>query len=267
LFRVVNPSETIRERATRLAEAVRPTIENIALLDAVDSTHALVLRLIEQAENEEQTLPATLVIAGRQDHGAGRFGRRWASPPGGLYLSWLRCGLDAGTIASLPMVAAAATHEAVSRLGVRGAKIKWPNDILIGGRKLAGLLIHARHGTTSWAAVGLGVNVAAVPEIPGGPTALATGLGNHLPAGDPERWADDLIRVFVAELAAGIDDTAAMVARWRAHLLHQPGEPLTVRLGDGVEIGGRFAGLTDAGHLRLEVDGAERVVSSGEVIQ
>ncbi len=97
----------------------------------------------------------------------GRAGRSWFSPPGGLYLSWLAAKLAPETVAQLPMIAAAATHEALVRLGIEGAVIKWPNDLLVDGRKLAGLLFHARHGATTWAVVSVGINLKQAPSIPG----------------------------------------------------------------------------------------------------
>jgi len=252
--------------ATRLVTAARPAVENVLVYQRIDSTHACALRLIEQADTEEIVLPPTLIIAGRQDDGHGRSGRSWVSPPGGLYLSWLVTNLDPKIIAQLPMVAAAAAHEAVSRLGVADVVIKWPNDLLVAGRKLAGLLVHARHGATTWATVGIGINIVHAPEIHDNNAAPPVAVAELLPTGDFWGWAEIIVKVLAEELHSGSVHPDAHIARWRESLLHQPGDEMMVRRGDGSEIRGRFTGLTDDGHLCLDVGGDNLVISTGDVI-
>ena len=256
-----------RSHAERLVAAARPAADNVVVTDLVDSTQAWALRLVDQAEAEELTLPTTLVVAAEQDRGLGRVGRQWHSPAGGLYLTWLTCGLDAEALAALPMVAAAAVWTAVTRLGVPNAAIKWPNDILAAGRKLAGILIHARHGAATWAAVGIGVNLERPPRTTAdqGPSAVA--LSELLRGGAAATWTEALIGTLAEQLAAGARAPEAAVALWRDHLVHQPGDEIRVTTAAGPPVRGRFAGVTDAGHLRLEVDGAERVVATGDVVE
>ena len=253
--------------ARRLVDAARPTVENVIVLQRIDSTHACALRLIEQAETEEIVLPTTIIIAGEQDLGHGRAGRSWSSPPGGLYLSWITANLDPTTIAQLPMIAAAAAHEAVSRLGVEDVVIKWPNDLLIDGRKLAGLLIHARHGETTWATVGLGINLEGAPAIGTDSSAQAIAVADLVPDGDFWSWAETIVAVLTAEFRDGIAHPEAHISRWRECLHHRPGDEMVVRCGDGSQTRGRFTGLTDEGHLRLDVAGREHIISTGDVIE
>ena len=146
-------------------EELAKHVENLVLFDVTDSTHALARKIIVGMDDESQRLGATLILTDRQDKGEGRGGRCWESPTGGLYMSWLRSGIKAETIARLPMLAAAAAHDAITRIGVSDARIKWPNDILVNGRKLAGILVFARHGDTTWVTVGLGVNLETVPDV------------------------------------------------------------------------------------------------------
>jgi len=258
---------TFHDAAARLVDAARPTVENVVVFERADSTHASALRLIEQAETEELVLPTTLIIAGEQERGQGRSGRTWASPPGGLYLSWLAAGIDPGPLAQLPMIAAAATYEAVSRLGVEGAVIKWPNDLLVDGRKLAGLLFHARHGASSWVVVSIGINLERAPVIADGGTTATTSVADCGARGEAADWAEAIIRVLVEELAAGIAAPEKPLATWRQRLLHEPGDDMVVRMGDGSEIRGVLAGLTDDGHLRLECNGGERIIAAGDVVE
>ncbi len=253
--------------ATRLVDAARPIVENVVVHERLDSTHASALRLIEQAETEELVLPATLIIAGEQDRGQGRSGRTWASPPGGLYLSWLAAGLDPGRLAQLPMIAAAATYEAVSRLGIEDAVIKWPNDLLVGGRKIAGLLFHARHGASSWVVVSVGINLEHAPIIVGGSATATTSVADHGARGDATDWAEAVVRVLVEELAGGIAAPDDPIATWKQRLMHKPGDDMVVRIGDGSEIRGVLVGLTEEGHLRLECAGEEKIIAAGDVVE
>lgn len=256
-----------RDNALRLAHAARPAVSNVIVHQCLDSTHAWALRLIEQVESEEIVLPTTMVIAFEQDHGHGRAGRLWESPRGGLYLSWIVAGLEAPTIALLPIIAAAAAHTAIGAIGIDTAEIKWPNDILVGGRKLAGLLVHSRHGATNWATVGIGINIDRAPTIRDGSTTEAVAIAELASNGDFQTWSETIVEIIAEELAAGVTSPVEHIGRWREHLLHRSGEEMIVRGGDGSETRGRFAGLTDEGHLRLIIDGVERVFSSGDVIE
>lgn len=255
------------ERAARLAAAAGSSVENCLVFRDLDSTQACALRLIEQVEVEEITLPTTLIIAGSQEHGRGRAERSWESPSGGLYVSWVAAELDSTLIAKLPMIAATAAAEAVIRLGIDRVVLKWPNDLMIDGDKLAGLLVHARHGAVTWVTIGLGINLETTPEITPGSAGSATSVADHLPTEDPDGWAELLIRVFAEEMAEGITAPDEKLEFWQNRLLHRPGDEMTIRLGDGAEVRGRFSGLTKDGHLRLEVDGADQVISSGDVVE
>lgn len=263
----MTPGGTFVVDADRLVAAARPSVENVVVHRCLDSTHAGALRLIDQAEAEEVVLPPTLIIAGEQVRGRGRAGRSWLSPTGGLYLNWIAAGLEPAVVPLLPMIAAAAAHEAIRSLGVDGVAIKWPNDLLVGGRKLAGCLVHARHGGSIWATVGLGVNLERAPALAADDGVGAVAVADLVDDGDPMSWAEGLVGVVTRELAAGVADPEPPVERWRRELCHRSGEPMTIRLGDGSTTRGRFAGLTDAGHLRLEVDGAETVITAGDVIE
>lgn len=253
------------EVARRLARVIRPGVENLVLYQTVDSTQECALRLMDQAEAEELNLPRTLIVALEQTGGRGRGGRAWISPPGGLAMTWVASDLDSGTIARLPMTAAAAAHETVTRLGVADAVIKWPNDIEISGGKVGGLLIHARHGDVVRAAVGFGLNLSSAPELADGARAAsiadATGPGSFVDR------AETAVASFVAGLEAGLQWPVETVERWRRCLRHEAGESMTVRFADGTTVRGAFVGVTDEGHLRLHVDGAEQVISAGDVVE
>jgi BirA family transcriptional regulator, biotin operon repressor / biotin---[acetyl-CoA-carboxylase] ligase len=104
------------------------------------------------------------VMADEQTGGRGRHGRAWASPPGGLYLSvLLRPDFDA--VGLIPLAAGVAVVDVLRGLGAV-ADLKWPNDVLASGRKLAGILAEASSSAASldWVVLGVGVNLATPPE-------------------------------------------------------------------------------------------------------
>jgi len=253
--------------ARSLAATARSFVDNVVVFEEIDSTQACALRLVEQAESEEIVLPTTLVIAAHQRSGRGRSGRRWESPHGGLYLSWISSGLDREVIPRIPMIAAAAAAAAVAGIGIDNVTIKWPNDLLIEGCKLAGLLVHARHGETTWVTVGLGINIGLVPETIGPGAIRPTSVAKHLPADQQDQWMEQLVEVFVEEMAAGVAAPQEPLRRWRENIVHRPGDAMVVKIGDGSELKGRFVGLNDEGHLRLDCDGAERIISTGDVVE
>ena len=168
---------------------------------------------------------------------------------GGLYLSWLRSGIKAETIAQLPMLAAAAAHDAIARIGVSDIRIKWPNDILVGGRKLAGVLVFARHGDTTWVTVGLGVNVETTPVLEESSGMPATSLAEILGEGETEvATGHHTERSNRAFTASDIRFTTQGNALY-AICLAWPGKEATIRsLGTGSPVeAGRIAGVTMLG--------------------
>ena len=254
-------------RLGRLREGLAAHVENLVLLEVTGSTHALAKTLIADMDDEHQNLGSTLIVADRQDSGEGRGDRHWESPLGGLYMSWLRSGLTAETIAQLPMLAAAAAHTAVTAIGVPDARIKWPNDILVNGRKLAGLLVFARHGETSWVTIGLGVNLESAPVINSDDALLATSIADHVAEGDLERWRHDIVCAFITALDRSMADPKPALEIWRSLLIQQPDDMITVRLASGEKVSGILVGLSEEGFLRIRTNGKERVITGGDIIE
>jgi BirA family biotin operon repressor/biotin-[acetyl-CoA-carboxylase] ligase len=257
----------VSEGLERLAKDLQGTIENLVLLDAVDSTHAMAGRLIASMAEEEQPLGTTLILAARQLAGEGRGDRKWESPKGGLFLSWLASGIDSETTARLPLLAAVAAHAAITEIGVAGARIKWPNDILVEGRKLAGIIISARHGEPTWVTVGLGVNVHGAPVLDDTEATQPTSVSEHLEVGDADTWRVELARSFVRNLSAFIRDPMPAIEAWRTHLVQVPGEALQVRLASGEVVDGTLTEITPEGYLRVVKGDTERVITSGDIVE
>ncbi len=250
-----------------LVARVRTDVENVLLFESVDSTHQVALRLIEQMDDEGVEIKPTVVMARRQAGGRGRGQRGWSSPEGGLYLSWVAAGVPPSRIAQLPLLAAAAVHEAVERQGIEDVALKWPNDLVLDGAKLGGVLVHARHGDPTWATVGVGVNVATTPPLEEPSLRPPTSLAEHLGTRLDDDAVVALAGCIIAFLTAALEDPDPALQRWRSKLLHRPGDRLTVRLASGEELAGSFAGLTEEGFLVLETGAGRRVVSSGDVVE
>ena len=250
----------------QLWDDLRHHLEALVLLDEIDSTHGFALRLVEQLDTEALFVRSTLVVARTQSHGRGRGHHRWASPLGGLYLSWVRSGLVSAEIASLPIAAAAAATRAVAGLGIAAVGVKWPNDLVVGGAKLGGILTHARHGGATWATVSLGANLTETPtgdELEG---KRATCVADHVPKRQWEAWACPLVVSFVRELEEGLARPGRARDEWHRRLVHRTGDRMTVRLGSGEVVSGRYAGLTEEGFLRLAEGPDQRVITTGELV-
>ena len=189
-----------------------------------------------------------LVTAAEQSAGRGRQGRTWTAPAGRALLMSL---VVRDPPRLLPLVAAVAVAETVGA----EAQIKWPNDVLLGGRKIAGILVEGRP-QEGWAVLGIGLNVALRPEdFPDELRDRATGMG--LEPRDVER--------VLAELLAHLDTRLAqpageMLDAWRARdVLY--GREISWNVGSGTA-----EGVDDAGRLLVRTEsGDTAVLDAGEV--
>lgn len=204
------------------------------------------------------------LVADRQTAGRGRQGRTWLDGAGnfmGSTIVHLRFGdPDAATLA---LLAALAVREAVMMRLPDGCEVslKWPNDLMVGTAKLAGILLER---VAESVIVGIGVNLASAPSLPDRETA-ALAMTGHAAIGR-NAFADDLARQFDIELdrwrAFGL---APIIQRWLA-AAHPIGTPLSVGEPGEPPLTGRFAGLSEEGALLLHLaDGATRVIHAGEV--
>jgi BirA family biotin operon repressor/biotin-[acetyl-CoA-carboxylase] ligase len=117
----------------------------------------------ERCESTQRLLPddapeGAVAVAGEQTAGRGRLGRDWVAPPGSSVLASIALHPDVPTakLAELSLVAGRACAQALSEVAEVVAEVKWPNDVLIGGRKVAGILAEAREGRV---VLGIGINV------------------------------------------------------------------------------------------------------------
>lgn len=197
--------------------------------------------------------------AERQTSGKGRQGRAWDSPAGNLYLSTLvRVRPGEPSPATLALVAAVALEEAVSLFEVR-PMLKWPNDLLVDGAKLSGILLERVDDAVI---IGFGVNLAHHPVDLDRP---ATSIAAHAPAPDPQVFAETLAEVFARWLSRWRDGIGSVRDRWLARA-HPLDTALTSRLADGTSMEGLFGGLDAQGALILRLaDGTTRAIHAGDV--
>lgn len=234
-------------------------------LESVDSTNAEARRRAELGE------PGPLwVWSLRQSAGRGRNGRSWQSQPGNLFASLL-LGLSCplATASQLALLAGVAAYDTIAKLLPTETELllKWPNDVLIKGDKVAGMLLESATEKAPGrckVVIGTGINLSNHPNDLPQP---ATDLASH---------GATVTAQAALEALAGVTD--AWLNRWgegvsfptvrRAWLdrAGPMGRPLKVRLKDQEEAEGTFAGLDSGGALRLLLsDGAERRVSAGDV--
>lgn len=212
----------------------------------------------------------TIILADRQRRGRGRLGRTWVSPPGNLYASVVirpDCSLEAS--AGLSLLTGVALGEALTELGPDGLDLalKWPNDILIGGAKVAGILLEnasSGAGRTAFVIIGIGVNIHSAPkEAPYPVTSLeAAGFETLAPL--------DLLNAYASKLRIWLDrwqreGFAVVRNAWRAKAYRLGG---AIRLSlDREEVDGVFVDLTERGALVIEqADGRRREVAAGDVV-
>jgi BirA family transcriptional regulator, biotin operon repressor / biotin---[acetyl-CoA-carboxylase] ligase len=233
---------------------------DVRLYDSLSSTQDEARRLAQAGAPH-----GTVVTAREQTAGRGRHGRYWASPPGNVHLSvLLRLDLPPPRVAELGFVAALVVVDAVDAYLPGRATLKWPNDVLVDGAKISGILIeHAEDA----AIIGIGLNVLHVPEQAPYPV---TSLGALIRRADTEEAAevDTARKVLLEALARRLDEWQSdgfvrVRADWlqRAHL---SGTRLHVSTQAGV-IEGCFVGLSDDGALLLDTAGGVRRLLVGDV--
>lgn len=204
------------------------------------------------------------LVADRQVAGRGRLGRAWSDGAGNFMGSTVvHLGALEPPPPSLALVAGLAVQAAVAPFVTAPAValLKWPNDVMVGPAKLAGILLE-RVGDA--VVVGIGVNLAQAPEVPDREVLALSRFG---PAPARDIFAETLAREFAGELgrwrAYGL---GATISRWTA-AAHPPGTALTVNPSGEGPISGQFAGLDDSGALRLALaDGTTRTIHAGEVM-
>jgi BirA family transcriptional regulator, biotin operon repressor / biotin---[acetyl-CoA-carboxylase] ligase len=206
--------------------------------------------------------PAGLaVLALRQTAGRGSRGRAWSAPEGNLNLSiLLRPSRPTAEAGLFSLISGIAVAEALEGLGAGNLSLKWPNDVLCGGAKLAGILIDATPDgeRLEWLVIGIGINLKTAPEIPGRHTVALSAQGLDIALATAAEAV--LARLGLWAEAQGADIREAWLSRG-----HAPGTPLDIAYA-GQHRSGLFAGLSANGELLLQCENRIETINTGEVL-
>jgi BirA family biotin operon repressor/biotin-[acetyl-CoA-carboxylase] ligase len=246
-----------------------PSAYRLVSLETVSSTNDEAKRLA--AEGEETAPDGTIIWAKEQTAGRGRRGREWVSQPGNLYCSLvLRPGVPVAKAAELGFVAALAVYDMLGAIGEPGLQVhcKWPNDILLNDRKVAGILLEAEisggpgdGNIPEWVILGLGVNVGV---FPGDTDFPATSFRAENLGATVIDCLNDFARHFLKWTNTWREDGFAPIRKnwlWRCHGL---GEQIEVRL-ESETLTGVFTDLDEDGALLLKTGQGMRKITAGDV--
>jgi len=207
----------------------------------------------------------TVVLTGRQTAGRGRLGRSFISPRGGLYLTVvLRPALD--HLRPLPIVAALAVARGLEREAGLKTALKWPNDVLVGGRKICGILLESEltGQTANYVLMGIGVNVnadvAAYPEIAAVATSAAAEAARRV---SREALAAAILNELEA-LYLAVQAGRPVQEEWRGRL-ETLGRQVRVTCGETVEEGLAEDVDGDGSLILLRPDGSRVTIVAGDV--
>lgn len=240
----------------------RPAIQwELQRLEEIDSTNRIAAEQTLQRWSAGRSAEGIAILAQRQTHGRGQHGRRWESPPGGLYLSAVLENTPVELRERMALAAGVAVAQATQ--GALPLQIRWPNDLVTAtGKKVAGILCEAIAQGNRWGViVGIGVNVQTrledlAAELRPAATSLAA-EGANIPIND---LAQNILKQLeICEQTP----LAEIVARVRARdwLLGR-----NIEIEDGISsLSGKAAGITDAGALLLQCAEGVRTLDRGRV--
>lgn len=245
----------------------------------VNDYHLLTYQQLDSTNEEARRLAegggahGAFIWALRQTHGRGRKGKDWISQKGNLFVSaLLQPECDLTILPQLSFVAAAAAHASVAPVLPAGdLTLKWPNDIMLGGEKLAGLLLESFQTIDEetgemkrWAVIGLGMNIENAPANMEKPATCLRHAGVELISA--KIVLSRFIHHFVEWYELWQDDGFTPVKKyWSNYAMHK-GEPMEVRTGNDFN-SGVFNGIDDAGNLLLKAkDGTIKTIAAGEVL-
>ncbi|RME37315.1 MAG: biotin--[acetyl-CoA-carboxylase] ligase [Deltaproteobacteria bacterium] len=264
-YRLVSEPDRLGEEQVRSRLFGRTVGKRVVCFDQTDSTNIQALHQVEEGAEE-----GTVLIADAQQAGKGRLGRGWISPPGvNLYTSIiLRPDIPPWRAPQLTFVAAVALVRAIEEVCGLSARVKWPNDVLVGGAKVAGVLseLLADMDRVRAVVIGIGLNInMKADQLPANlrypATSLALAAGRDWSRLEVAcalyRHLDDLYRVYLDQ---GFDPVRLA---WESSC-DLVGRQVQVTSGDEVFLG-RFAGVDADGALLLAGGGVEKRILAGDI--
>jgi BirA family biotin operon repressor/biotin-[acetyl-CoA-carboxylase] ligase len=239
------------------------TIESLAVIPRVSSTNLIARRIVSECVENELSLPQAMIIAGEQFAGRGRNERQWSSPAGkGIYATTMLTR-PAHELQLIPLAMANVIATFLRKTFGIDARIKWPNDVLAGGRKIAGILIEARiQDSRVFLVIGTGVNVEPVQDDVRPNAVAISEVATHSFAG---------IGAATTAFVEHIDDqfsrpfTHGEVLRtWRELSVHKPGDRIHCVILERT-IAGTWSHIDDFGRAVLDTPAGPLSVSAGDL--
>jgi BirA family biotin operon repressor/biotin-[acetyl-CoA-carboxylase] ligase len=234
----------------------------VQVFDSIDSTNAEALRAIDRG----QAAPF-LVLSERQTAGRGRRGRKWVSPfAENVYYS-LVLRIDGGMrqLEGLSLVVGLAVQQTLRELGIAAAGLKWPNDVLVGQKKIAGILLELVGDPADVChvvlGVGINVNMQSADEVDQQWTSMRLESGRLFDRNQLVAMLGGMLQQYLVRHQAG--GFVAIQSEWEQNHLWQ-GRSVSLIAGVN-QIDGEVLGIDGQGALRLKVDGVEKVFSGGEL--
>lgn len=234
----------------------------VLVFDSIDSTNAEALRAIQRGE-----AAPFLVVAERQTAGRGRRGRKWVSPfAENIYYSLvLRVEGGMRQLEGLSLVVGLAVLQALRESGVQNAGLKWPNDLLVGQKKIAGILLELVGDPADVChvvlGVGINVNMQVADEVDQEWTSMRLESGRQFDRNTLVARLGRTLQHYLDRHQVG--GFTAIQSEWEQNHLWQ-GRSVSLTAGAN-QIDGEVLGIDSQGALRLKVDGAEKVFSGGEL--
>jgi len=240
------------------------TLESIAVIPRVASTNLVARRIVNECIENEESLPKAIIIAGEQFAGRGRNARQWSSPAGkGIYATTL-LPVPAVDLALIPLEMANIVASYLREVFAIDARIKWPNDVLAGGRKIAGILIEARmNEERAFVLIGTGINVEPVKDDL---RPNATSISELSPR--DFHGIDVATEAFVEHLDQRLGrklDREAVLDEWRGYSIHQTGDRIQCVVGER-NVDGTWDGIDEHGRALLRSGSETIAVSAGDLI-
>lgn len=226
----------------------------------VDSTQSVLSKLGAAGADE-----GTVVIARRQTAGRGRHGRNWTSPEGGLYMSLLLRPPSSATLRTLTLASSLAVVDGIRDATGLNAVIRWPNDILIGGKKVSGVVAESNYvgQKLSFVAVGIGVNCNSeiTSEDPSNPaTCLAVQVGRKIDVAQLRRAILEAFAVVYEKWGKGGD-----VIEAARGIIETVGRRVIITTKSGSVLNGVASTVEQTGDLVLTLNEGKLVVHAEDV--
>lgn len=258
----------------------RPPLAGAVLAEKLAQAPDLTLELLPESPSTNEVAAGRaregapeglVVVADHQTAGRGRLDRTWVTPPGAAvtFSLLLRPSVPPASWPWLPLLVGHTTAKALTSFGY-DAKVKWPNDVLIDGKKVAGILVErVETGSGAAAVVGVGINVATRAEELPVPTATSLAVAHA----DLTPTREGVLLGVVAAVREGYDawqaggaEAAARLASSYAAHCATIGQDVRVDLPDGTSLTGRAVDVDGDGRLVVETGDGPRKVGAGDVV-